>query len=156
VSVLGGSVTVNANTRLEDRTVRGSTAQAFNINTFASYINALTTPPSVAIQGYVDPVSQQLVAVSFTIVRSNTSVALFGKVSNMPTDGTSLTVAGLPVTSASGTTTVTARGRGTATTLAAILQGDFVLASGTESAGSGVTAAAIQDFGANVGERALH
>ncbi len=155
----GAAVTIDANTRLYDRTAQGSSGAAFNINTFASYINALATPPSVVIEGYVDPTTHLLVASRLVIVPANNTVALFGAVTAASGSGANLTVAGLPVTSTvsgAGATAVTPQGHGTTATLAAIAIGDFILASGTETASGGVTAATIQDFGTNVGERALH
>ncbi len=160
VGVLGTTVTVNAMTRLEDRTVPRGTSSAFNATTFATYINALSTPPSVAIQGYLDPTTNTLVATSFAIVPANNVVALGGKVASISGSGVTLTVDGVTVTSvASGTGATTVVGRGhnaAALTLASIVVGDYVVAQGTETGTTtvtGLSATAIQDFGMQLNDR---
>jgi len=83
VSLLGTSVQVNSLTHIEDETA--TTATAFNINNFQSYINAYvatggaTGVPHVTARGYIDKSSgsEVLVALDFRITSAPAGTAGF-------------------------------------------------------------------------------
>ncbi len=142
VAILGTSVLVNGLTRFEDETT--ITETAFNINTFATYLAALTSP-NVVVRGYIDNSSGTpvLVALDFRIVAPPLQSAGFnaridGKVTALASGG--LTVDGIPL-SFSG---VPMRPNGSGTTLA---MGDYVRVRVSDNGGT-LTVVSVTDFGA--------
>lgn len=156
LSILGTHVVLDAHTRFVDRTVSMgmmSGSNPFNVMTAASYLNGLSSP-TVVVVGYQDTSTTPATfhAVALEIVTPTTSdVRLGGVVTGAVGTGSSLQVDGLPVTVASGSTTVT--GITGTPTLSSIALGDFVLVTGSEartgSTVTGVNASAIKDFGNN-------
>jgi hypothetical protein len=100
VSVLGQTITVNAQTRLSDMSVRGwdkkdPVSNPFNITTFQTYL-AASTSKHVVVKSEADS-SGALVARSFAIVPASSEVAVAGVVDATPAVVNS-TVTGTPTT----------------------------------------------------------
>ncbi|MDB5956117.1 DUF5666 domain-containing protein [Ramlibacter sp.] len=151
VTVLGQPITVNAQTRLADMSVRDwdrrdPTVNAFNITSFASYL-AASVSQHVQIVAESDA-SGALVARSLTILPAATEVAVAGPVdaSPAPVGGTPTVffVHGIRVSAAPSAIVTASNNRGSGsgrTTTTTVAAGDQVVVTGTLSAGSIVVAA---------------
>jgi len=155
ITVLGQSISVDATTRLADRSTRAaprSGSNAFNISTFQTVL-AASASKHLVVNATADTAGK-LTAVALTIAPASTAASLQGVVdaTPAPVNGTSATapttfaIHGLNV-SADPATFASPRGwrmRGQATTVAA---GDLVVARGTWS--NGTLVVAVPTTGAN-------
>ena len=157
VTLLGQSVTVNAATRLADRSSRSSGGGAgssatnpFNISTFQTYL-AASTSQHVLVRTQADA-SGNLTALSLTIAPASTEAAIGGVIDASPAPLNS-TASGTPTTfsvhgiavSADPSSVVVQRrtGHGMTTLTNAIAAGDLVLARGTYASGTLTIAARV-------------
>ena len=156
ITLLGQSVTVNAATRLADRSTRGnggaggSGTNPFNITTFQTYL-AASTSQHVLVRTQADA-SGNLTALSLTIVAASTEAAIGGVVDASPAPvnstasgtPTTFSVHGLAVSADPSSVVVQRRtGHGMNSSTNAISAGDLVLARGTYASGTLTIAARV-------------
>jgi len=145
VSVLGQTVTINAQTRLKDVSIPGwdrrdPTSNPFNITTFQSYL-AASASKNVLVVAEPGTAGGALVAKSLTILPANSPAAIAGTVDASPApvnstvSGTATVffVHGVKVSADPAAITTPGKKGTTPTTIAA---GDQVVVTGTFSAGA--------------------